>query len=295
MDVRASFTGLCAFVENSVNPAMRVVLVSPSTTPCDKHQPGLIIPVAYWDQTLNPNRKIIDSFYDPDLATHVVALALDQEDLVFPPGTVKFNVKRGSLTDCPNGNADVFNWVASIKEFISSGAMTNTVLTDPSPTGAVARIRMTSGEFTTLSFREGVLISGTKGVVIYKFKDSAGNTVARPLAEEILWRDSSAGSGGIFEIKATAFGGGARPSVKLKQAGGLVEFKVVNLPFDKIKTPDPTQAFKRDDCFSKFYGFGSMVGDTPVPVSDSVCPPQGGAGLSNPKCPSVSFDPNPNA
>jgi hypothetical protein len=291
MIVEIRFTGLCAFVRNTNRAAMRVILIEPSSAPCDKHEPVLLVPDSYWDQAIN-RRQPSDSFFDEDYQEVVHVLPLDQEDLVFPAGSIALSLlDPGSLPDCPIVRPKSFDWIAHISEFTGNGAMRDAVLTDTAPAGVASRIRMTSGEFSTLEFRRNGSMAGAR-VIKYGFIFN-GVLRKRALAEEILMTDYISTT--IYEISANSFGGEANDPINLTEKDGLLGFKVVDLPLEKIKNPASAKLFARDDCFAEFYALGSASGDVPVPLQADLCPPSAGGGLSNPKCPSALFDDNNHA
>lgn len=227
---------------------------------------------------------------------NVVVLPLSNEDLVFPRGNFSLSLNSESLSgeSCPTEeNLESFEWVAKTNLFVSDGGMRDAVLTAGTPTGVAARLRMTSGVFSTGGFREGPKPAGGSGIVKYEFDDAGGATGSRAFAEEVFMVDDNA-SPSFYDITATAFGGGTNPTIRLTKSGGLVDFKVVNLPLDKIKNPSSSKPFEPDGCFVEFYQLGSQTGSGLTPIVDDLCDTPGG-GLSNPKCPCACFDDNSNA
>ena len=295
MNVYARFTGLAAFVRNTNGLSARVVLVDASSaTPCDTHEPMILVSLGNWDPSIN-RRVPRESFFDSDFDDIALVFPLFQEDLVFPSGTIPLGLQPPvAIGACPGADSNSFSWVARIRDLSGDGAMRNNVLTDQAPSGVASRVRISSGHFSTRSFRAIGTAGG--GLAILKWRTTfGGTTIVRPLAEEVLWMDSVVSPTGVIEISARAFSGTVNPSFFFRQdPRGRVRFKVVNFPLDKIRNPAGIDPFRRDDCFAEFYRLGSGVGPILEPVLGDSCE-HGGGGLSNPRCPCACFDDNPNA
>jgi hypothetical protein len=295
MIVQISFTGLCAFVRNPSLKAMRVVLIAPSgVAPCDLHEPALLVPVSNWDQSIN-KRVPSEQFHDDEFSEDVVVLRLADEDLVFPAGSTSLSWEPPARSNpCPGADSASFDWIAKMREFTADGRMRDGILVGQPPAGVAARISITSGHFSTQSFRTGPDGLGGHGIIKFSITNAAGTT-SRALAEELLMADSLSSPSGIYTIASTSFTGATNPAIMLHGNGSSVRFRVIDMPLDKIKSPASSQPFKTDDCFAEFYDLGiGAAGQVPVPVLTDLCK-LGAGGLSNPKCPCVLFDDNANA
>jgi hypothetical protein len=312
-DLVVRFTGLCAFVPNNVERAMRVLLVDAPGMEAmpDMNMPAMEahIPALVFDtRDVAPGnvRQPDDGFFDGKPKGICWLKGQDLEITPMRPDALE--VMNGQVANCPLGaRPHSLSWIAQMADH-GLGTIDGSCLAPGNVHPKVAaRIRLTEGRLVTRDIAQ----APERGWVQWKFgpangqPDGAERAIAEVIELTLPIADDS------VTINATSFRNGREPLPPLvlapQNGNGRVLVTIEDMPFRDIKrlrSPEEEavllqQARNRDRHFEHFSRLSQNdpgEGKGPIPTAVAVCerlfdPPI----LGNPQCPPAGFQADPNA
>ena len=288
------FTGLCAFVAPAPGQ-MRVVLVNALQGGAhESHCAAIVTPFDNWDPAGRQFAFGFDGTGAGYPSRNMVAILLDGENLSFGfTGAGVTLADIGPQAQCPTQPTDhtAFGWISRMDE-VGAGTMNRNALSGLDRSLVLGRLDLSFGTLTTSAFG---LNKQKNKILKWQFKDGGASPMGRhrALSEEIQL-DHRFTAGTTLTLNSVRFDGQPSRNVVLKEANGIIEAWMVNLPVIDFIVDRGVDPRPPDHHFVHFYRLSTSGGaHVPHPTRPSTgashCGPPPVVGVTNPKCPPALF------